>query len=61
MIGNEEHLLHGHNYKVVSTRIVRMEIVNKMVPEKMSQEFFNGRDKSMMGKEFQSLGSRLKK
>ena len=45
MIGNEEHLLHGHNYKVVSTRIVRMEIVNKMVPEKMSQEFFNGRDR----------------
>ena len=30
---------------MVSTRIFRMEIVNKMVPEKMSQEFFNARDK----------------
>ena len=30
---------------MVSTRIVRMEIVNKMVPEKKAQEFFNGRDR----------------
>ena len=30
-------------HKMVSTRIFRMEIVNKMVPEK--QEFFNGRDR----------------
>ena len=65
MIGDEEHLLHGHAYKVVSTRIFRIEIVNKMVPEKMSQGSFlmeeTERLKSMMGKEFESLGSVLKK